>query len=85
MKTKWWIAERCGRYRTTVLVRARSRKEAQIKLDAGAGDDINTEYYATGRAKVVREDRAEQNETYQTGLAKACKRLPRRSHEILEA
>jgi hypothetical protein len=46
------------RARKTLLIQARSRAEAQAKLDKGFGVGVNTDYYAVGRARVVRQDKA---------------------------
>lgn len=54
---KTWICERLCRARKTILVRAKSRKEAQEILDDGGGEDIDMDYYFTGRGRVVRKDK----------------------------
>lgn len=55
---RWWIAERCCWARNTILVEARSKAEAQAKLDAGEGEITDVSYYAIKRARVIREDKA---------------------------
>lgn len=55
---RWWIAERHYRACNTILVQARSRKEAQEKLDRGEGEGTEISYYDIGPAKVVRADKA---------------------------
>lgn len=54
---RWWIGERCSRARKTIIVQARSRKEAQAKLDNNEGEGADVTYYDIGRAKVLREDK----------------------------
>lgn len=53
---KYWVCERHFRTRETIVVQARSRKEAQAKLDAGKGESVDALCYAIGKARVIRED-----------------------------
>ena len=53
-----WIAEKTMRARKTILIAARSKAEAQQKLDAGGGEGVDIEYYSIQRAKVIRRDKA---------------------------
>lgn len=53
----WWIAERSSCARTTIMVKARTKREAQKKLDAGHGQAVDTSFSAIGRAIAVRRDR----------------------------
>jgi hypothetical protein len=57
-KQRWWIGEICCRARTTLLVAAASRAEAQEKLDNGEYECVDTTYYDTGPARVIRKDKA---------------------------
>lgn len=59
---RWWIAERRCRAVKTILVLASSRKDAQEKLDAGYGEGVDVQYYAIGRAKVLRSDNPSNNQ-----------------------
>ena len=53
-----WICERRSRAVSTILVEARSKKQAQAILDAGGGEGIDTDHYDVQRAKVIRADTA---------------------------
>ncbi len=60
MKTKQrcWISERCSRARSTILVYAQSREEAESKLRSGQYDAVDVQYYDICRAKIVRESKS---------------------------
>jgi hypothetical protein len=53
----WWIGEVCCRARKTIIVQARSRKEAQEKLDNDEGEGTDVSFYNIGFAKVIRKDK----------------------------
>ena len=56
---RFWIAEVPGRYVKTMLVKARTRKEAEQKLRGGYTEDIEcigTEEHALFYGRILRED-----------------------------
>lgn len=56
-----WIGERCCRARKTIIVYAKTRREAQLKLDNDEGEGVDIHYYAIGRARVIRKDTHERH------------------------
>ena len=57
----WWVAERKSRCVKTILVQARSKREAQEKLDNDEGEGTDVSYYDIGRARPIRRDRSSSN------------------------
>ena len=53
---RWWIAERRSRAVFTMLVKARSRKEALEEIKNGHGEGVDTSYYNVGPTKIIRQD-----------------------------
>ena len=57
-KEKYWIGEIPARAVRTVLVKARTFREAQEKLKRGEDvEGIDVKYQETGRGRIIREDR----------------------------
>lgn len=50
------ICERCSRARTTILIAAVSRKEAEAKAALNEGEVVHTEHYNLVRIIVIRKD-----------------------------